>query len=61
MAHDYAPEIVGLLTGGKGLASEDGGSPDNERRTIRGLMGSVPDLTGGLSTEEYMRKIRGEP
>ena len=50
MAHDYAPEIVGLLTDGKSL----------ERPTIRELMGSIPDLTGGLSTEEYMRKIRGE-
>ena len=50
MAHDFAPEIVGLLTGGKSL----------ERPTIRELMGSIPDLTGGLSTEEYMRKIRGE-
>ncbi len=60
MAHEYAPEIVGLLTGGQGLASKDSGSPDNERRTIRELMGSIPDLTGGLSTEEYMRKIRGD-
>ena len=50
MAHDFAPEIVGLLTGGKSL----------ERPNIRELMGSIPDLTGGLSTEEYMRKIRGE-
>ena len=61
MAHDFAPEIVGLLTDGKGLSSQEGGLPDNERRTIRDLMGSIPDLTGGLTTEEYMRKIRGEP
>ncbi len=50
MAHEFAPEIVGLLTGSKSL----------ERPTIRELMGSIPDLTGGLSTEEHMRKIRGE-
>ena len=61
MAHDYAPEIVGLLTGGKGLGSRESGIPDNKRPAIRELMGSIPDLTGGLSTEEYMRKIRGEP
>ena len=62
MAHDYAPEIVGLLTGGKSLGSKDKDSDiaDNELPTIRELMGSIPDLTGGLSTEEYMRKIRGE-
>ena len=61
MAREFAPEIVGLLTDGKSLASKDSGSPDNERPTIRELMGSIPDLTGGLSTKEYMRKIRGEP
>ena len=60
MAHEYAPEIVGLLTGGKSLGSKDGGSSDNRLPTIRELKGSIPDLTGGLSTEEYMRKIRGE-
>ena len=60
MAHDFAPEIVGLLTDGKGLDSKYSGSPDNERRTIKELMGSIPDLTGGLSTEEHMRKIRGD-
>ena len=60
MAHDFAPEIVGLLTDGKGQASKDGDITDGERPTIRELMGSIPDLTGGLSTEEYMRKIRGE-
>ena len=60
MAHDFAPEIVGLLTGGKSLGSKDSDIADNERPTIRELMGSIPDLTGGLSTEEYMRKIRGE-
>ena len=58
MAHDYAPEIVALLTDGKGQASQNDGSSDSERPTIRELMGSIPDLTGGLSTEEYMRKIR---
>ena len=60
MAHEYAPEIVGLLTGGKSLAGKDSGSSDNRLPTIRELKGSIPDLTGGLSTEEYMRKIRGE-
>ena len=60
MAHDFAPEIVGLLTGGKGQARQDGGSSDNRLPTIRELKGSIPDLTGGLSTEEYLRKIRGE-
>ena len=60
MAHDYAPEIVGLLTDGKSQATEARESSDNERPSIAGLMGSIPDLTGGLSTEEYMRKIRGE-
>ena len=60
MAHEYAPEIVGLLTDGKNLDSKDHRSSDNERPTIKELMGSIPDLTGGLSTEEYMRKIRGE-
>ena len=55
MAHDYAPEIVGLLTDGKTQ-----GSADDKRPTIKELMGSIPYLTGGLSTEEYMRKIRGE-
>ena len=60
MAHDYAPEIVGLLTDGKGLTSNGQGSSDNKRPTLSELMGSIPDLTGGLSTEEYMRKIRGE-
>ena len=60
MAHDYAPEIVGLLTDGKVQGNKDGDSQDIKRPTIRELMGSIPDLTGGLSTEEYMRKIRGE-
>ena len=60
MAHDYAPEIVGLLTGGKAPDSQASGSSDDKRPTIRELMGSIPDLTGGLTTEEYMRKIRGE-
>ena len=60
MAHEYAPEIVGLLTNGEGLSSQDGDSSDNRLPTIRELKGSIPDLTGGLSTEEYMRKIRGE-
>ena len=60
MAHDYAPEIVGLLTDGKGLGSRESGIPDNKRPTLSELMGSIPDLTGGLTTEEYMRKIRGE-
>ena len=60
MAHEFAPEIVGLLTDGKSLSSKDSSSPDDKQRTIRELMGSIPDLTGGLSTEEYMRKIRGE-
>ena len=60
MAHDYAPEIVALLTDGKGQARQADGSSDSERPTIKELMGSIPDLTGGLSTEEYMRKIRGE-
>ena len=60
MAHEFAPEIVGLLTDGKGLGSKDSGTSDNERPTIRELMGSIPDLTGGLTTEEYMRKIQGE-
>ena len=59
MAHDYAPEIVGLLTNGKG--SKGHGSPNKELPTLDELMGSIPDITGGLSTEEYMRKIRGEP
>ena len=61
MAHDYAPEIVGLLTGGNGSASRDRGSSDNKRPAISKLMGSIPNLTGGLTTEEYLRKIRGEP
>ena len=61
MAHEFAPEIVGLLTDGKSLGSKDRGTSDGELPTIRELMGSIPDLTGGLSTEEYMRKIRGEP
>ena len=61
MAHDYAPEIVGLLTNGNGSASKYRGSSDNERPAISELMGSIPDLTGGLTTEEYLRKIRGEP
>ena len=61
MAHEYAPEIVGLLTDGKGLDGEAHGSSNDRHRTIRELMGSIPDLTGGLTTEEYMRKIRGEP
>ena len=60
MAHDYAPEIVGLLTDGKGLGSRESGIPDNKRPTLSELMGSIPDLTGNLTTEEYMRKIRGE-
>ena len=60
MAHEFAPEIVGLLTDRKGLGEKAPGVPDNERPTIRELMGSIPDLTGGLSTEEYMRQIRGE-
>ena len=60
MAHAFAPEIVGLLTNGKGLDGKAPGASDDERSTIRELMGSIPDLTGGLSTEEYMRKIRGE-
>ena len=60
MAHDFAPEIVGLLTDGKSLGSKGSDIADNELPTIRELMGSIPDLTGGLSTEEYMRKIRGE-
>ena len=59
MAHDFAPEIVGLLTDGKGLV-DDSGSSDNKVPTIAELKGSIPDLTGGLSTEEYLRKIRGE-
>ena len=61
MAHEFAPEIVGLLTGGKALDGEVRGSSNDRRPTIRELMGSIPDLTGGLTTEEYMRKIRGEP
>ena len=61
MAHEFAPEIVGLLTDGKALDSEARGSSNDRRPTIRELMGSIPDLTGGLTTEEYMRKIRGEP
>ena len=60
MAHDFAPEIVGLLTDGRGLDGNDSGSSENERPTIAQLKGSIPDLTGGLSTEEFMRKIRGE-
>ena len=60
MAHEFAPEIVGLLTDGKNLGSKDSGIADDKRPTIGELMGSIPDLTGGLSTEEYMRKIRGE-
>ena len=60
MAHDFAPEIVGLLTDGKGQSSKDRGIADDRRPSIRELMGSIPDLTGGLSTEEYMRKIRGD-
>ena len=60
MAHDYAPEIVGLLTGGKVLGSQAQGPLGDKRPTIGELMGSIPDLTGGLTTEEYMRKIRGE-
>ena len=60
MAHDYAPEIVGLLTDGKGQGIKSQGVPDDKRPTIRELKGSIPDLTGGLTTEEYMRKIRGE-
>lgn len=60
MAHEFAPEIVGLLTGGKGMGDKDHRPPDDKRPTIRELKGSIPDLTGGLSTEEYMRKIRGE-
>ena len=61
MAHDYAPEIVGLLTDGKALDGEARGSSNDGHPTMRELMGSIPDLTGGLTTEEYMRKIRGEP
>ena len=63
MAHEFAPEIVGLLTDGKSMGGKGHGITDNERPTsptIRELMGSIPDLTGGLSTEEYMRKIRGD-
>ena len=61
MAHEFAPEIVGLLTGGTSRGSKGHGSSDNKRPTIAELKGSIPDLTGDLSTEEYMRKIRGEP
>ena len=61
MAHEFAPEIVGLLTDGKAPGSQAQGSSDDKRPTIRELKGSIPDLTGGLTTEEYMRKIRGEP
>ena len=61
MAHEFAPEIVGLLTDGQGLSSQDRGITDNEIPSLAELKGSIPDLTGGLSTEEYMRKIRGEP
>ena len=60
MAHDHAPEIVSLLTDGKGLVNEGHGSTGNELPTIAELKGSIPDLTGGLTTEEYLRKIRGE-
>ena len=60
MAHEYAPEIVGLLTGGKSQGNKNRGSSDGKRPTIAELKGSIPDLTGGLTTEEYMRKIRGE-
>ena len=60
MAHEFAPEIVGLLTDGKSLGSKDPGSSNDRRPTIAELKGSIPDLTGGLTTEEYMRKIRGE-
>ena len=61
MAHEFAPEIVGLLTDGKAPVSQAQGSSNDKRPTIRELMGSIPDITGGLTTEEYMRKIRGEP
>lgn len=60
MAHDYAPEIVGLLTDGKGLFNDSHRSTSNDLPTIAELKGSIPDLTGGLTTEEYLRKIRGE-
>ena len=61
MAHEYAPEIVGLLTGGKSWDTKDSNIPDNEVPTLDELMGSIPDLTGDLSTEEYVRMMRGGP
>ena len=59
MAHDYAPEIVSLLTGGKNLDSKDRDVQDNEVPSLDELKGSIPDLTGDLSTEEFVRTIRG--
>ena len=60
MAHDFAPEIVGLLTDGKSPSGDDHGPSDKELPNLDELMGSIPDITGDLATEEYMRKIRGE-
>ena len=60
MAHAYAPEIVGLLTNGKTEGSKRSVSSDRKRPTLAELEGSIPDLTGDLTTEEFLRKIRGE-
>ncbi len=59
MVHEFAPEIVGLLTGGRSQDTKDRSIPDNEVPSLDELKGSIPDLTGDLSTEEYVRKIRG--
>jgi len=34
--------------------------PEEDLPTIEDLLGSDPDITGGLSTEDYIRQIRGE-
>ena len=61
MAHEFAPEIVGLLTEGKSRGSKNRRLPDNEVPSLDELMGSIPDLTGDLTTEEFVRMIRDEP
>lgn len=50
-------DITDLRTGSEMMQQHEPPLP-----AIESLAGSIPDLTGGLSSEDYVRKLRaGEP